>query len=363
MNFKRIPLACLMMAVTSVAAQTQKPVSFEMMAAKNVQLPAVQIYLAEQSASKQEFDVASMKYIKAIELGVSQAVWNLMAFVDRGKLDGKELASALKKIKSMAQEDSELSLFLANYYHDRDEYENEAFHWMNNSLRLGSKGVGEFLAGYILNEIGGAESHYSDIEAATLLKVSVDEGSGSAAFKLAKMFDDGGVVQRNLGQARFYYDIAAERGVIEANYRLAYFKEHGIGGDVDIKGAERLYKQLIQTEMSGDVHYRLSRLYMNNDDVFVNSRIDGVSHLIKAAELNNSDALYKVGVATYYGSNGFKININKAIESLKKSAYRGNKLAAQRLVQIYKNGERTIRPNKELMREFQRILTEAPKVK
>ncbi|EGR2229498.1 tetratricopeptide repeat protein [Vibrio parahaemolyticus] len=356
-------LATILFASYSTAGYaSMPPVTFGSLVEQDSQLPAIQLFLAEDKATENNFEESTVHYIKAIELGISGAVWNLMKFVDEGVLNDEHLNKALRKIKSMATEDTELSLFLANYYHNKEGKGKEAFHWMNNSLRLGSTGVSEILADYIIRGIGGADSHYTPIEAATLLKKASDEGSASASLTLAKIFDDGKLIKRNLGQARHYYDIAAKSGMIEANFRLAYFLEHGIGGSKDLAEAAKLYEQLLNTDKASDVHYRLSRLYMYNEDAFENARIDGITHLVAAANLGNHDALYKVGVATYYGSDGFKVNVEKAIEHLKQAAYLGNKLAAQRLVQIYKNGDRNISPNKELMKEFQRILTDAPKV-
>jgi TPR repeat protein len=364
MKLKLSAIACLFAISTSAvfaAPPANKGVSFEMMALNDSQLPAIQIYLAERATERNEYGLAANKYIRSIELGISTAVWNLMKFVNDDKLSGSELKQTLQKIKAMATDNVQLSLFLADYYHSTDNHNSEAFHWMNNSMRLGTDGVSEIMANYILDGVGGADEHYTAAEAATLLRKSSDEGSGSAAFKLAQLFDNGEVISKNLGQARHYYEVAAERGQIEAFYRLAYFKEHGIGGKADPSGAIKLYSSLLNTEFAPEVHYRMSRIFMYNESTFENSRIDGLAHLIKAAELGDSDALYKVGVASYYGSDGFKVNISKAIEHLAASAHKGNKLAAQRLVQIYTNGDRDIKPNQKLKREFQRILTEAPK--
>lgn len=356
-------LATIVFASYSTTGYTlTPPVTFGDLVEQDSKLPAIQLFLAEDKATESRYEESTDHYISAIELGISSVVWNLMKFVDDGVLNEEYLNKALRKIKSMASEDTELSLFLANYYHNRQGSEKEAFHWMNNSLRLGSQGVSEILADYIINGVGGANTHYSVIEAATLLKKASDEGSASAALTLAKIFDKGELLKRNLGQARHYYNIAAKAGVIEANFRLGYFLEHGIGGEKDLTSAAKLYEQILNTDKAADVHYRLSRIYMYNEGSFENARVDGITHLVASANLGNPDALYKVGVATYYGSDGFKVNVDKAIEHLKESAYLGNKLAAQRLVQIYKNGDRNISPNKELMKEFQRILTDAPKV-
>ncbi|MCY9860923.1 tetratricopeptide repeat protein [Vibrio coralliirubri] len=357
-------IACLVLASSQASATeltTPKGVSFTQLIEADSKMPAAQIYIAESHLANQNFNAASEHYISAIELGVDSAVWNLMSFVDSGVLEGEPLQTVLMKIKSMAASNKELTLFLANFYHNRQGYEGEAFHWVNNALRLGVSGVSEIMANYIIDQKGEAHRHYTSTEAATLLKDASDNGSASASFDLAEMFDSGKKLPRNLGQARHYYNIAAKAGIIEANFKLGYFMEHGIGGDKDLIGAATMYEQLLNTDAAAEVHYRLSRIYMYNPDVFDNAKVDGVAHLIKSAELGNTDALYKVGVATYYGSDGFKVNIDKAIEHLKSSAYGGNKLAAKRLIQIYKNGDRTIAPNKELMREFQRILTEAPK--
>ena len=356
-------LATVLFASYSTAGYaSESPTTFGGLVEQDSQLPAIQLFLAEDKATENNYEQSTVHYIKAIELGISGAVWNLMKFVDDGVISDQYLHKALLKIKSMATEDTELSLFLANYYHNKEGSGKEAFHWMNNSLRLGATGVSEILADYVIRGVGEADSHYTPTEAATLLKKASDEGSASASLKLAKVFDEGRLIKRNLGQARYYYDIAAKAGVIEANFRLAYFLEHGIGGEKDLMSAANLYEQLLNTDKAADVHYRLSRLYMYNENAFENARVDGITHLVAAANLGNRDALYKVGVATYYGSDGFKVDIEKAIEHLKQAAYLGNKLAAQRLVQIYKNGDRNISPNKELMKEFQRILTEAPKV-
>ena len=363
MNFNLSVIAGVFaLSIASVSSANANIVTFEALAKSNAKYPAVQLYLAEASALSGNYDQSVNHYITSIELGMESAVWPLMGFIDKGILAGDSLNNAIKKVKLMARDNDTLSLFLANYYHQSQNRGADAFHWANNALRLGSKGIGEILAGYILNDIGGANLHYSAQEAASLLKNAVQNGSGSAAISLAVLFDEGTSIAGNLGQARHYYSIASEAGVLDANLRLAYFLEHGIGGDKDLKKAAELYNTLLNTDDAANAHYRLSVIYMYSDGLFENSKVDGVAHLIKAAKLNHPDALYKTGVATYYGTDGFKVNADSAIEKLTLAARAGSKLAAQRLIQLYSNGERSVPANKELVKEFQRILMEAPKI-
>ncbi len=328
---------------------------FKKFVEENADYPMIQIYKAELKDSEQNFDEAFIHYSRALELGIEDAFKPIKYYVEENLLNEGNLKLALNIIKTRALNTIEYSIFLADYYHHKINNKEDAFKWLNNSLRLGAD-VNEIMAEYIISKDGNAHKYYTDLEGATLLKKAADNGSLSAANKIAGMFDNGIIVPKNHGQARHYYEAAIELDDLDSLFRLAYFYEYGIGGNKDLQSAIETYKKLIGTHHEPEAHYRLSKIYSSDKKEFQHNNIDSITHLIKAAEMGHHDAIYKIGISSWYGTDGFKLNINKALEHLKKAAYGGNKLAAQRLVQIYKTGDRGVEQNSDLAIEFERLL-------
>ncbi|WP_086929640.1 sel1 repeat family protein [Agarilytica rhodophyticola] len=85
--------------------------------------------------------------------------------------------------------------------------------------------------------------------------------------------------------------------------------------ETDIEFDKRCVESLLKAAEGNvpEAMYRLSTLYFSGDSVELNAEI-GKKYLDHALEMNLGLAKLSVGVNTYYGSNGYVKDLDKAIE-------------------------------------------------
>jgi TPR repeat protein len=74
------------------------------------------------------------------------------------------------------------------------------------------------------------------------LKDAVTDGSGDAAYQLAKIHDEGVLVAQNFEQALYWYRVAAEAGHGYSRLMLGYFLCRGIATPKNIRDANRWFE-------------------------------------------------------------------------------------------------------------------------
>ena len=136
--------------------------------------------------------------------------------------------------------------------------------------------------------------------------------------------------QNDYKQAVRYYKIAARHQDTQANLRLAYCYEKGLGVQRDIKEAHKNYLLAAEAGLV-EAQYRLGCILMTS---FKFS--DAIKWFEKAAEAGHSDALFKLGYC-YEFAHGVTGNQAKAIELYQSAADKGNIDAQLKIGEHYKS--------------------------
>ncbi|CAH7150176.1 tetratricopeptide repeat protein [Vibrio alginolyticus] len=348
MKFKAISLSILIGLSFHSTANDLTPVSFDELVEKNSPLPSIQLYIAEQSEAKGNYPAAVRHYKKAIETGIEQASHNVATLLKEGVLDGDAQIEAIRITEQISKNDAEMSIFLANLYlnHQGDDYDTQAFQWLNNAARLKSEKAYYPLARLILDRKGNAHMHYSDTNAGQLLKMAAEQDNNPiAAYEFAKILRKGEILQPNDHQARKFFQLSVKNGYEDASYELGYMSEMGIGGPVDVEQAIRNYNVALATEARTNSLYRLARIYMYGTSGKPVDFIRGRTLLKRAADEGSSEANYKLGMMYFSGTEGYGMNVSKGLEHLDKASSLGFRLATMKLVQIYTSGENGVKPS------------------
>ncbi|ELP6119075.1 TPA: sel1 repeat family protein [Vibrio vulnificus] len=348
MKLKVISLSILMGISFHSTANELRPVSFGELVETNASLPSVQLYIAEQAEDKGDYSKAVKHYKRAIETGIEQASHNVANLLKEGHLNGGAQIEAIKITEQISKNDPEMSIFLANLYlhHESGEYEKNAFQWLNNAARLKSVKAYYPLAKLIFEKKGGANLHYSDTNAAQLLKMAAESDKNPvAAYEFANILREGNLLQPNDQQARKFYQLAVKNGYEEASYQLGYMSEMGIGGPVDIEVAIQNYNIALTTPTRTEALYRLARIYMYGTSGEAVDFVRGRTLLKRAADEGSSEANYKLGMMYFTGTEGYAMNVKKGLEHLNRSSELGFRLATMKLLQIYSAGENGIKPS------------------
>lgn len=339
-------------------ASEMKSVTFADLASANAQLPALQVYLAESDIQKGNYDSAANHYLNAIRHDLTAVSANLTSLIKDKKLTKDVMEQAVKEISSLAQNDSNLSYFLGDFYENNKVSENysNAFFWYNNAMRLGSVNALKKVADLVLDNKGGSEKVYSVVDALTMYKKYTDDTKDPVvALKIAEAVFNGELVERDYFVANKYYELAVSKGAYEGSYNLGYIYEKGLGVEVDLEKAIVHYRESLSSETAKDSYYRLARIYLYGEGKLSNP-IVGYSYLVKAADLGLVEAQYKLGLLSFYGSEFVKVDIEKAISYFNMASDAGYKLATLKLVDIYTQGASGIKPSSKIVRELEKRL-------
>ncbi|UKA04666.1 tetratricopeptide repeat protein [Photobacterium damselae] len=327
------------------ASELNRGVSFDALVADNADLPAVQIYKAESAVKSGDFNAAVSAYMQAVKKGQTEAAFNIANLVKQGKVNGAVLSSSLSQLADLAATNANISYFLGVYYKEISNPENltESFKWFNNALSLGNVNAAPFVASYISSGLKVANQTYTHANAASMLKLAADKGDYEAAYQLANLIYKDPSVVKNMEVALRYYTAAAEHGVSNARYMVAYMQEYGIGCKKNVRMAVVNYKMVLDTSfekpiVKADAANQLARIYMYGKSDVAQDRLQGILFLSKSASLGSIEANTKLGLLNLYGADDYKVNVDSAIKYLTFASKGNSKIATNTLYQIYENG-------------------------
>lgn len=155
-----------------------------------------------------------------------------------------------------------------------------------------------------------------------------ENGYSYAEYYLARFYEEGNVIEKDLPKAFAYYSDICERNLREKNvmphafYKLAYLYENGLGTSKDEKEAAKFYRDALKSY--------LSALRTRPDDFMQ----------------------YRIGMM-YLKGKGVSKNVSTAIKYFELSAKAGNDMAACCLARIYLNQQD---PNPEKVKEALKLL-------
>lgn len=356
MSYK-IPFAVLLAALSTNVLATEVPrSSFDEMVKSNLDFPAVHVYKAEVAEGMGDYDSSAMSYIAAMKLGYLDVIGNIADLISTRKLSPEINLLSAKEVEKMASDNVELSFFLGQFYADETINQNarDSFFWYHNAMRLGSIDATKKVADYTVARFGGADEFYSQTDALSMYRNVVDKkGTPQLSLKIADTLYAGERVSRNLTQAYKYYTIAAEGGVSEAYFRLAYMTEKGLGVKSDKAESIPFYHKALATEHKAEAYYRLGRIHLYSDGL-LNEPVKGYSYLAKAAEHGHVDAQYKLGLMHFYGTEFVQANVTMALKYFDSASLNGFEMATLKLIDIYSSGASGVKPSRVKVRELEK---------
>ncbi len=200
------------------------------------------------------------------------------------------------------------------------------------------------------------------------LQKALELGSGRAGLLLADYSLSLGNDQEQMEQARAIYQRLANKGNRDAQLKLAYMYEHGLGGLMDLLNAEKWY-QAAAVQHQAVAQYFLGRLYqlgLVHDEpnyelakkwyslsqktfspaavalgflyeTFEDNYPLAQASYEQAIQLDNMIGSFNLGLVYEYGK-GVSVDYNKARELYTKAALAGHKQAMVQLAGLYFNG-------------------------
>jgi uncharacterized protein len=194
-------------------------------------------------------------------------------------------------------------------------------------------------------QLEGAAQTPEDLRVVTAIYAeAAAQGLPQAMFALARAFDKGRGVARNLVEAARWYEVAAERNHAGAMAALGTMYEFGDGVRLDMVEALRLYQGAAQAgDPSGMTS--LAYLYANGKGVARNTR-EARRLYSSAADKGNVRAMFNLALMDLRGEGGHADNAN-GVKLLESAAGRGHAGANLELAYLYDDGRGVARRPKQ----------------
>lgn len=235
------------------------------------------------------------------------------------------------------------------------DYEMAAY-WLTLSAEERYKFAEYSLGGLYYRGQGVEQSYESAFD--SYLK-SAKQGFPYADFEVAKMYQDGIGTDRNEEESDKYFRSALigfkrlekQSHDDKIQYRLGWMLQNGIGSEKDIGEAKQYYEK---SAKFGNTFacYSLAKLILAEENPTGGEVKKVTQYLKQASESGNQFAQYSLG-KLYLDEKYVDKSILKAIELFKLSAEKGNQYAQYLLGKIYLIGEGVLRNKEEAIKWFQ----------
>jgi len=163
------------------------------------------------------------------------------------------------------------------------------------------------------------------------LRLAALAGDPLAAYEVGVRFSEGRVVPANNEEAARWFDIAAKKGVVPAQFRLATLYEKGLGVKKDLVVARDLYRAAAD-KGHGKAMHNLAVLYAEGADGKPDYNTAAV-WFRKAADHGITDSQYNLAIL-YARGVGVEQNLAEAYKWFFLAAKEGDQDAAQKRDQI-----------------------------
>lgn len=195
---------------------------------------------------------------------------------------------------------------------------NKAVEWCEKDILKDSKSA-LFNLGCIYNEVKNLEKSYQYFQKAA------DLGCSISLLNMGVLLLNKGVPQSNIEAAQ-YFKMAAEKGVVKAQYLLGNCYYDGIGVAEDYKSAYEWYEKAAKSK-HGDALNKIGLFYEHG---IGDRRKDGYQayrYYKDSADKENPDGLYNLGRCYQYAIGCGKEDLSKAKECYQRAAKLGHKEA------------------------------------
>lgn len=296
----------------------------------------VLFYLASKDIEKGDTQSALRKYIKSANLGLPEAVHNVISLLFQGYGSADEIQESIGFVEKLAiQGDAKSQTYLGRIYTDGtiSGREKEGLFWYKKAA---DQDYEEAVYSYGSMLLSGKKAPQNGIEAYKYLS-RIAEDNLLAAKNLGIGYDYGVGLEPNYSNALKYYKMASNLGDIESKYRLGQMYHEGKG---TLKSLEKAKEHLDYVFDSGvkKAGYELAMIELELSES-KNSRKLAIKYLEDAANIHgNSKAQTKLGDLYSDNNHPETIDIKEAIRWYEAASDMGDPLASRRLYFIYANG-------------------------
>ncbi|WP_313232613.1 MobP3 family relaxase [Tissierella praeacuta] len=222
-----------------------------------------------------------------------------------------------------------------------EDYEKAAY-WLTLSADEGYK-FAEYSLGGLYYRGQGVEQSYE--KAFDLYLKSAKQSFPYAEFELAKMYRDGIGTDRNEEESNKYFSSAfigfkkleKKNHDDKIQYRLGWMLQNGIGIEKDIREAKQYYEKSAKLGNTFAC-YSLAKLILAEENPEQEEVKKAIEYLKQASASGNQHAQYSLG-KVYLNGNFIEKDIYGAVELFRLSAEEGNEYAAYQLGKLYLKGE------------------------
>ncbi|MCW8451588.1 tetratricopeptide repeat protein [Legionella quinlivanii] len=263
--------------------------------------------------------------------------------------EGNGVAKDTEKGRALLQESADAgfsyaSLNLAVLKHDVGEY---FLTELDNARKQGNSKAGLLLADYFLQQANDPEKMK---QAREIYEYFAGKGDKDAQLKLAFLYDRGLGGEANSEVAAHWYTEAAEQNQPIAQFLLAQLYQMGrVGKQPDYEMAKKWYKQAQAHSPYASV--ALGFIYDTVDDDYVNA----ADNYSRAAATGDAIGQYNLGLL-YENGKGMPVNPEKAREYFQQSAEQGYGKAMTQLAGLYFNGINGIRDEQQALHWYKKAV-------
>lgn len=240
-----------------------------------------------------------------------------------------------------------IGIMYVNGYGGIDQNDELALDWFKNAEREGDNLARFKLAVMYSNGIV-IEKDYD--EAIYLFRKAAEEGYASALNSLGVMYDDGHGVQKNSEKAIFWIRKAAKKGNARSILNIGINYQFGKTTDIDYKEAFYWYKKIAHLPGYYTAHFNLANMYENGLGVEQDYK-EAIFWYLKAAIGGNISAQNNLGLLYKHGL-GVEQDYKKAMHWFQKSAKQDGYSAYYNIGVLYLVGLGVKQNNKEAINWF-----------
>lgn len=292
-----------------------------------------------------EDDIESMKwYLSSAKLGLAEAQLAVGDAYDLGWLKSKEGKQEALKWRQLAASQGlvEAQVRVAKQYLDGDgvpKNEEEAEKWFRQAAESGDAESTFKIAEITAAKVKADKSTNGLEEVIRWTRKAADLGHAEAQLQMgyAALGHDVPNVPHDLSAAANWWKKAAENGNTEAKNFISenFHRSQPSGPYMD---QEKVMLYIKATELEDmDAAWRLGRAYADGSSPFKKSNSEAVKWLSKAAEKGHVVAQCNLADA-YLSGEGVEKNPAMAFELFQKAANRGHNYAQIRMAGLYKDG-------------------------
>lgn len=223
-----------------------------------------------------------------------------------------------------------------------DAYQREMLESFDITHELAVSGVPD--AQYRLARMykDGNKTDINIVEAAEWMRSAAEQNHAQAQLEYGDMLFDGAGIEQDIAQAKYLYQMSADRGNNDARIKVA-----ALTGDTEDNVREKTLKLFEELASRGDPHmqYRhgdlLMRAALNDED-----RKKASGWFSKASEKGHLEAMFQLGLI-YRDGRGANVDMKKSIEYFREAAESGHVGAQSALAELFLNGTKTDKNEKE----------------